>query len=76
MNHLKILNEFAQDKADLFDVSVEITEHRTSYKPKNPSHGAFYEDVIALSSNITGAQSFMYWLRRKGYEICKKSRKG
>ena len=75
MKHLKLLNEFAQDKADLFDVDVEVGEHRTSFKPKDPAHGAYYEDVLALSSNITGATSFIYWLERNGYKICKKSRK-
>ena len=72
MKHLKLLNKFAQDKADLFDVDVCITDHGSSYKPKDPDHGCHYEDVMALASNITGAQVFIYWLERHGYKICKR----
>lgn len=76
MKHLKILNAFAKNKAAPFNVDVEISDFQTSFKPNDGNSPAHYEDVMWLSSIITGTTVFLYWLERNGYKICKKSRKG
>ena len=75
MKHLKILNEFAKDKGKAIGVKISISDFRTSFIPL-PNAWAKYEDVTMLSSVLTGAQHFIFWLERNGYKICKKSRKG
>jgi hypothetical protein len=42
----------------------------TSYKPVGDVMK--YEDVNYLKSQMDGANSFLFWLRRKGYDIVQK----
>jgi hypothetical protein len=69
-NDMKILNEFANDHVCATHIKVDISHHHKSFKPRN-CEGAKYEDCNLLSSIIMGAESFMMYLARNGYEIKK-----
>ncbi len=71
MKHLKILNGFAKHHGKRIGVDITVSEHKTSFEPLY-YEGASYEDVMMVSSLLTGAQNFVYWLERNRYKICKK----
>jgi len=72
-HHLKILNDFANQHTLAEHIDVVIHEHHKSFKPKDSHYGARYEDANLLASIIAGAESFIYYLERKGIKIqCKR----
>lgn len=71
LKYLKLLNEFSNSHSLATNIKVDITEHQKSFKPKESTDGANYDEVVFLSSLIQGAESFCYFLSRKGYKILK-----
>lgn len=69
--HIKILNEFANQLTLAKDIEVTCGEYSKSFKPRDGMK-AKYEDAILLSSVITGAEMFIYYLERKGIKILSK----
>lgn len=69
--HLKILNEFA-NKNNLANgnIDITITPCGKSFKPRYGT--ANYEDVMLLANIIQGAEYFLFWLARNGYDVRKK----
>ena len=73
----KLLNEFANSHSIATNIDVMIDDHCKSFKPRNGdySNGCSYDEVIFLSSLIQGAESFCYFLARKGYKVVKSGKK-
>lgn len=66
---MELLEEFANAHVLATDIAVTITTNSKSFKPRLPDSYAKYEDANLLSSIITGAESFLYWCARNGYEV-------
>jgi hypothetical protein len=66
---MEMLEEFANDHALAKDIEVIITSNSKSFTPRYPESYAKYEEANLLASLITGAESFLYWMSRKGYEV-------
>jgi len=67
----ELLNKFANEHTLAEYIKVDISEYRQGYKPREENSPAKYEDCKLLSSIVMGAESFLFWLRRKGYEVKK-----
>jgi hypothetical protein len=61
----RLLNEFANEHLLAKDVNIEVTSSGKSFKAKT-NEGAGYNDAVLLGDLIRGAESFLYWARRKG----------
>ena len=73
--HYKLVEDFANAHSVSKDtIEVTHTAHHTQYKAI-PNSGAHYEDVVYLSQQVSGADAFVFWLRRNGYDIIKKNKK-
>jgi len=70
---LKILNEFANDLSVVKggNIKVTITDHQTSFTPKDGIMGMKYEDGEFLSNILMGASHLLFYLARKGYMVKK-----
>ncbi len=66
--HLKLLNDFANQLTLAKDIEVTCGEYSKSFKPRDGMK-AKYEDAIALSSIVNGAEQFLYYLERKGIKV-------
>lgn len=69
---LKILNDFANSHTLASNIKVEIGPYNKSFKPRKAHSFAKYEDANLLSSIICGAENFLYFLERNGYNITKR----
>ncbi len=67
-HHLKLLNDFANQLTLAKDIEVQCSEYSKSFKPRDGMR-AKYEDSIALSSIVNGAEQFLYYLERKGIKV-------
>lgn len=71
--HYKFIEDFSNDYlATDTGIKVIYNSSYIHYKPMRVN--TKQEDVDYLSSRVDGATSFLYWLRRNGYEIVKKSK--
>jgi len=72
----QMLEDFANDSsvAKGGHIQVTVSEYSTRFEPKDGHAWFKHEDSKFLDEILTGANHFMYWLRREGYEI-KKSKK-
>ncbi len=66
---MELLEEFANAHTLAHDIRVTITTNSKSFQPRFKQSYAKYEDANLLSSIIMGAESFLYWLSRSGYEV-------
>ena len=71
-DYYKILNMFANDSPLATNIKVDITGTHKSFKPRFKDSKAYYEDANLLSTIITGAENFCWWLERNGFKIVKK----
>jgi hypothetical protein len=71
----KMLEKFINDHVLATHIKVEVTSYHKSFSPRIKGAGANYEDANLLASILTGAESFLYYLRRNGYEIKKTNKK-
>ena len=71
----KMLEKFINDHVLATHIEVQVSNHHKSFKPRIEGVGANDEDANLLASILTGAESFMFWLRRRGYEITLKDAK-
>ena len=69
--HYKFVEQFANEHSIAIGgkISVTFEPHVCWFKPKDNPSTMKYEDVCYLSEQISGASSFVFWLRRNGYEI-------
>jgi len=70
----KLVEDFANDHTLAEDIIVTHSSFHTSYTSKS-NDGARYDDCCLLKTLVDGANSFMFYLRRNGYEIVKKNKK-
>lgn len=72
--HAQLVQDFANEHsiAKGGGIIVNHSMHHTSYKPVGD--GMKYEDVNYLKSQIDGANSFLFWLRRNGHEIVRRKK--
>ena len=68
----ELLTKFGNDHTLAKDIKVHVSAGHTSYTSKDRLAGARYEDCQFLSSLVSGAQSFLHWCARHGYEVRKK----
>lgn len=70
--HAQLVQDFANEHSIAMGGGVIVNHSigHTSYKPVGD--GMKYEDVNYLKSQMDGANSFLFWLRRKGYDIVQK----
>jgi len=71
----KMLEEFINDHALATHIEVQVSHHYKSFKPRIEGEGANYEDANLLASILTGAESFVCWIRRQGGKITLKDAK-
>lgn len=71
--HYKLVEDFANDHSMAIGGGIKVvyTAYHTQFIPSTKPSTMKYEDVCFLSEQISGANSFMFWLRRNGYEIRK-----
>jgi hypothetical protein len=69
--HYKLLEEFGNDHsiAKGGGIVVKCSAGYTSMTPVDKDCGCKYEDGNLLHDQLNGASSFLFWLRRKGYDI-------
>lgn len=65
----QMLEKFINDHVLATHIKVEVSHHHKSFKPRVEGVGANYEDANLLASILTGAENFLFWLRRSGYDI-------
>lgn len=72
--HAQLVQDFANEHSVAIGGGIIVNHsiHLTLYKPVGD--GMKYEDCNFLSDQISGADSFMFWLRRKGYDIVRKKK--
>jgi hypothetical protein len=75
--HYRLVEDFANSHSVAIGggIRVDYSCHHTSYRPQEGRAGMKYEDVNYLKEQIDGASSFLFWLRRNGYDIKKQIRK-
>ena len=68
----KLINKFINNTSIVNggDIDVVVTVNRTSMKPNK--EGMKYEDCLLINELLRGSESFLFWLRRNGYDIVKK----
>lgn len=71
----QMLTDFANDHTLAKDIKVVVHPGYTSLTAKNYEEGARYEDSTFLASLISGAQSFLFWCERHGYEVKKRAKR-
>ena len=71
--HYELLEEFANGHSIAIggNIKVNCSPCSTSLKPYDELKGCKIEDANYLNDQIKGADSFLFWLRRKGYIITK-----
>jgi hypothetical protein len=67
----KMLEKFINDHVLATEIKVEVTHHYKSFNPRYEGAKSHYEDANLLASILTGAESFLYWVRRNNYTISK-----
>jgi len=69
----ELLEAFAngQSVAKGGNIKVTVDRFSTHFQPKEGYDGFRIEDSNFLNELLTGANHFMYWLRREGYVIKK-----
>ena len=67
----KMLEKFINDHVLATHIEVQVSNHHKSFNPRIEGEGANYEDANLLASILTGAESFLYWIRRNNYTISK-----
>jgi hypothetical protein len=65
----KMLEKFINDHVLATHIEVQVSNHHKSFKPRIEGEGANYEDANLLASILTGAESFVYWVRRQNGKI-------
>ena len=70
----QLLTDFANDHTLAKDIKVVVQPGHTSLTAKDDI-GARFEDANFLASLISGAQSFLRWCERHGYEVKKRGKK-
>ena len=75
--HYELLEKFSNDHsiAKGGGILVTCSSGYTSMTPVDKEVGCKYEDGNMLCEQISGANSFLFWLRRNGYEIKKVNKK-
>lgn len=70
---IKLLNEFINDTSIVkgAEIEVYISDLSRSMTPKH-NQGMKYEDCNFIDTLITGAESFLFWCSRSGYEVKKR----
>jgi hypothetical protein len=70
--HAQLVQDFANEHSIAMGGGIIVNHStvNTSYKPVGD--GMKYEDVNYLKSQMDGASSFLFWLRRNGYDIVQK----
>ena len=66
---MELLEDFANNHTLAHDIRVTVTTNSESFKSRFKNSYAKYEDANLLASLITGAEAFLYWLARSGYEV-------
>jgi len=61
----KLLTQFAKDSPLSKDLDIDISSNCRSFKAKDQTVGARYEDVTLLVELVRGAEHFLFWARRK-----------
>ena len=71
--HYKFLEDFANDHSIAIggNIKVNCSPHHTSLKPYDELKGCKIEDANYLHEQIRGAESFLFWLRRKNFTLTK-----
>ena len=71
--HYKLVEDFANEHSVAIGGGIKVnhSHHHTQYVPKNEPSTMKYEDICYLKEQMDGANSFIFWLRRSGYEIKK-----
>ena len=72
----KMLEKFINDHVLATHIEVQVSNHHKSFKPRIEGVGANYEDANLLASILTGAESFLYWIRRNNYAISERGANG
>jgi hypothetical protein len=72
----KFIEDFANDSSVAIGggIKVSVSTGHTHYEPDECCGGLKIEDANFLHDQISGATSFVYWLRRSGYDIIKRKR--
>jgi hypothetical protein len=55
-------------------IQVTVSSGYTHYTPRQNGGGCKIEDGNFLHDQLSGATSFLYWLRRSGYTIVKEKK--
>ena len=70
----QLLNLYANNNPLAQHIDVDVHSCGTSMTPKE-GHKAFYSDSQVLTRMIDGAEHFLFWMARMGYELKKKRSK-
>ena len=67
-----LIEEFANNDSIAIggDIEVHVSSFGKNFTPRKGS-GIKYEDVQLLSEIVRGAEHFLFWCRRNGYEVRK-----
>jgi len=65
----KLLEDFANEHVLATNIKVSISETSKSFQPRYRDADASYENANLLATLVVGAESFLKWLNRKGYEV-------
>jgi hypothetical protein len=73
----ELLEAFANESsvAQGGHIRVTVNQYSTHFQPKDGYSWFKHEDSKFLDELLTGANHFMYWLRREGYVIRKTKRR-
>ena len=77
MNDKKIyelLNLYANNNPLAYNIDVDVHSCGTSMKPKKGQE-CYYSDAQVLTRMIDGAEHFLFWMGKMGYEVKKKRSK-
>lgn len=76
--HYKLIEDFANNHSVAIGgrIKVAISSYSTSMNPVNENEGMKFEDINYLSDQISGASSFLFWLRRNDFVIRKAEKNG
>lgn len=65
----KLLERFINNNPLAVSIRVTVGCQHKSFKPRYDGMDAHYDEANMLSSILTGAENFCYWLRRNNYRI-------
>ena len=73
---LKLLNDFATSLSIVKggNMKVLITHNITTVTPRDKKEGMRYEDCVKLDGSLEGANEFIMFLSRNGYNIVRKKK--